>query len=230
MIPQLTLNIALRDDATFENFHVGENNTLVAHLKSFVSNAKDKYIYLYGPESAGKTHLLTACCHAKSEQDKSAVLISLAHYYDYDPEMLEGMEYLDLLCLDGIHFIAGNTAWEQAIFHLYNRIVDTSCQLMIASHTAPRHLSLQLPDLISRLTQGTIFSLKALSDEQKVQAVQLHAMCRGMQLPDAVADFLLRRITRDMASLIDILEKIDQAQLVAKRPVTIPFVKTALGM
>ena len=44
-----------------------------------------------------------------------------------------------------------------------------------------------------------------------------------------VADYLLRRCPRDMDSLFNLLNRLDQASLAAQRRLTIPFVRDLLG-
>ena len=63
-------------------------------------------------------------------------------------------------------------------------------------------------------------------DEQQLSAVlQLRAKGRGLEFPDEVVAFLLKRCARDMNSLFDLLEKLDRESLVAQRKLTIPFVR-----
>ncbi|HKJ77017.1 MAG TPA: DnaA/Hda family protein, partial [Gammaproteobacteria bacterium] len=82
-----------------------------------------------------------------------------------------------------------------------------------------------LPDLVSRLGWGLIFHVRPLSDEQMIDALQLRARQRGLDLPADVARYLLRHYRRDMTSLASLLERLDHASLVAQRRLTIPFVK-----
>ena len=45
--------------------------------------------------------------------------------------MLDGLENIDLVCLDDIQLIAGNKEWQQAVFDLYNRMVEQNKCLII---------------------------------------------------------------------------------------------------
>jgi DnaA family protein len=47
-------------------------------------------------------------------------------------------------------------------------------------------------------------------------------------LPDDTAAFLLSRSRRDMSSLYGLLDKLDTEALIAKRRLTIPFVREVL--
>jgi len=226
---QLTLGFALRDDATLDNFFPGDNPALLVALHTFIEAPVDPYCFLHGPEQVGKTHLLTAVSHALTALNKSSILISLADHAQLSPLMLEGFEDLDCVVIDDLEIIAGNREWEEGLFHLYNRLLASNTQLIIASRLPPSDIPIQLPDLQSRLSQGVVYAVQPLTDQHKLHALKTRAEERGIVLPGNVAEFLIRRCGREMLTLMAMLDTLDKAQLVAKRPLTIPFVKHTLG-
>jgi DnaA family protein len=94
---------------------------------------------------------------------------------------------------------------------------------------APRECGFQLPDLASRMSRLPVFQLRPLDEAQRVSALQLRAGHRGLVLPDETALYLLRRVPRDMASLYEMLDRLDFEALRAKRRLTIPFVRDVLN-
>ena len=94
---------------------------------------------------------------------------------------------------------------------------------------SPRECPIELPDLQSRMARLAAFQVRALDDEQRIAALQLRARHRGLELPDETASYLLSRSRRDMASLYELLDKLDHEALRAKRRLTIPFVREVLG-
>jgi len=145
--------------------------------------------------------------------------------------VLDGMEQLALICIDNIECVAGDEPWEMAIFDLYNRILETGrTKLLITGDRPPRQLNLKLPDLASRLDWGQIYRLQPLSDEDKLQALQLRSRLRGFELPEDVGRFLLKRLDREMRTLFITLDKLDRASISAQRKLTIPFVKETLDL
>ena len=221
---QLVLNIRWRDDATFTNFSAGANQNLLDCL----TTAKEKIIYLWGQKSCGRSHLLQACCHQANENGLTAMYLPFEQQKDFSPAILEDSENLDLLCLDNIDLVTGNKEWETALFHCYNRIQTTNTRLIFSASATPQSLSWQLPDLQSRLCAAVIFQVKELTDNEKLNALELRAKLRGMVLKKPVAEFLLHHYQRDTENLFIALEKLDQASLIAKRKLTIPFVKEIL--
>jgi len=59
--------------------------------------------------------------------------------------------------------------------------------------------------------------------------LKLRARHRGLELPEETAQYLLRRLPRDMATLYDWLDLLDVAALAAKRRLTVPFVREVLA-
>lgn len=224
---QLTLSLSLRDEATFDNFYKGANAHVVRSLHELLSGDGEWFLYLWGQSSTGRSHLLQACCHASSEQQAVAYL-ALRDNTDLQPAMLEGLEQLSLVCLDDIDSVMGNAAWEEALFHFYNRAKEAGTCVLMSANAPPKQLRCQLADLQSRLSAGLVSQLQALNDDQKILALQLRASRRGLRLQREVAQYVLRHYPRDMSALFHALETLDRASMVAKRPLTIPFVRDVL--
>ncbi|WP_420824459.1 DnaA regulatory inactivator Hda [Sulfurivermis fontis] len=222
---QLTLRIGLRDSATFANFLPGDNAAAL-HL---LQQGGEPFIYLWGAGGSGRSHLLQAACHAVTAGGGSPAYLPLAGLADTGVAMLDGLEQMSLVCLDDLQAVAGNAAWEEALFHLYNRVRDAGGRLLAAADASPVTLGIQLADLRSRLAWGPVFQLQPLDDAGKLAALQLRARARGMDLSEEVGTYLLRRCPRDMQALFELLERLDQASLAAQRRLTIPFVRELIS-
>lgn len=229
MTVQLTLPLSLRDDATFDNFYSSANEHCVAAVQASASGVGDPFIYLWGQEGAGRSHLLQAACHVAAQKSRTCVYLPL-NTPGLTPQILHDLEHMHLVCIDDIDAIAKDSTWEEALFYLYNRIREASGTLLIAGAHAPAHLGLNLPDLVSRLAWGVVFQLHVLSDEDKLAALSMRAKLRGLVLNEEVGQFLLRRCPRNMTQLFSILDILDKASLQAQRKLTIPFVKSVLGV
>lgn len=226
---QLTLSVAVRDDARFANYYAGPNEQVVQSLQAQWTIKGEPYIYLWGAAGVGCSHLLQAACHYAEGLGHQSVYLPLDELVEYSPAVLESMEQLPLVALDNIQAVAGNAEWEEGLFHLFNRIRDRQSHLLIAGDAAPNRLGIQLPDLSSRLSWGMVYQVEPLEDDDKVLALLLRARRRGLNMSDDVARFILTRGPRDMQGLFDLLEQLDQASLSAQRKLTIPFIKAEMG-
>lgn len=227
---QIPLGITLRDDARFENFLSQGNELLCNTLDQAARGQGEQFLFIWGNPDSGCSHLLQAVCHASDPAGRTAVYLPLDELMELGPGVLEGMEHLDLVCLDNVQAIAGNKLWEEGVFHFFNRIRAENNRLLVAADRAPRQLGLNLPDLASRLTWGMVFQVHNLDDAGKVKALQLRARGRGFNLSEEVARFLIHRASRSMSDLFDLLDQLDAASLSAQRKVTIPFVKQVLNL
>lgn len=222
---QLVLPLQLADHAVFGSFLAAGNEHVTDYLKSLPAVSTAHGAWLWGATATGKTHLLQAACEGFADR---AVYVPLAELAGAGPRLLDGLGSRDLVCIDDIHLIAGDSGWEQALFNLFNEAAEAEHQLVVSATSPPRKSGIVLPDLQSRLQRLPTFQIHALDDAQRVAALQLRARHRGLDLPDESARYLLTRSKRDMGSLYELLDKLDLEALRAQRRLTIPFVRSVL--
>ena len=209
----------------FASFIQGKNKELLSLLNTVTKKEQNECLYIWGPHGTGKTHLLQAACKQASEINYQVAYIPLKHHKEFDPEILNGLGQLDLICIDDVEFISDNLEWQQRLTLVYNEIRDNSNSIIFSSTFSPRSISIELDDLRSRLSWGQVFKIKPPDDQLKIQILKKKATERSFELSNNVAEFLIHRSDRDLNSLIIILDKIDRLSLAKKRKVTIPLVK-----
>jgi DnaA family protein len=224
---QLTLGVQLKERATFASFHTARNQELVAHLRHVASRTPAGTTWLAGPHSAGKSHLLQAVC-AEVGEGKRVAYLPLETLLPFGPETLAGAESLDLACFDDVQAIAGLEAWEQRLFSIWQAAFERNSSLLFAARENPAHVDFGLADLKSRLTSAAVFAVRELNDEEQLEALELRARLRGLELPPETARYLQRRFPRDMRTLCDILDTLDDASFVAQRRLTVPFIRDVI--
>tara|TARA_R110000737_G_scaffold267488_1_gene274980 strand:+ start:511 stop:1221 length:711 start_codon:yes stop_codon:yes gene_type:complete len=232
-VSQLTLSVQLPDDETFASFQSESNQMVVQQLSHFLDgivdeNKKVHSLYLFGLTGVGKSHLLHASCAYADTLGITSLCLSFSELTQLSVDVLDGLENIDLVCLDDIQLIAGNKKWQQGVFDLYNRMIEQNKCLIITGDQSVAQLNISLPDLVSRLSWGLTEQLKPLSDKEKSFALQYRAQQRGLYISDDVASFLINRLSRDMTSLLAALEQLDQASIREQRRITIPFIKDVL--
>lgn len=227
---QLVLGVRLRDDARFDNFHGDRNREAAQRLFSvFTQPSGIPVVAVCGDSDTGKSHLLQAVCHHAEAIGKPAVCISIAELEPVGPEALAGLDAMDVVALDDIDRVAGRADWEEAIFHLYNRLHDGGHTLLVSLSEVPGSLPFVLPDLVSRLHHGLTVQLGIYRDDDRLRILMARADQRGLTMTDDVAGFIMRRAPRGMSELLGILDTLDENSLQAQRRLTIPFVKTVMG-
>jgi DnaA-homolog protein len=218
---QLALAMRLRADAVFESFAPGQNSEILAALKS----ANGVPLWLWGAQGSGKTHLLQAVCAGAGD---SAAYFPLHRSLALPPESLAGFERSHVLCVDDVDAVAGDQAWERALFRLFNEATELRTRLIFAAAAAPRQAAWSLEDWRSRAASCVVYQLRELDDEGRIEALRLRAAQRGLQLPYETSEYLLKRMPRDLHSLFQILDTLDEASMVEQRRLTIPFIRDEL--
>jgi DnaA family protein len=225
---QLPLRIYLDNFSTLDNFFVGHNAELIDQLMQLPKQTKQMF-YIWGASQSGKTHLAQAICHylAQSYANKTSVYLPLNNSH-LTPKVLEGLSSIDFIFLDAIEIFEKEHEWSIALFNLFNEIKETETCLIIFSDKAPRQLSFQLKDLISRLSSMTTYKLNKVEQSFQGLFLQEQAIKMGMDINSDVIQFILNRTQRNLAHLIKIFKILNKQSLAHQRKVTIPFVKQIL--
>lgn len=240
---QIALDLGHTPEVTLENFIVTGNENLISVLKN-IQNAwqqnlsgstglrpDQRMIHFWGASGSGRSHLLAAM---KTKASELGIHIFLLNHESTPDEwriagdsLLENSLEVGLLGIDDIDHL--DDFAQGALFRLHNAIRESEHQYLLTSSLNPI-TQLQLrDDLKTRLAWGLVFQMHVLSDDEKLQALQLSANARGLNLSPEVPQWLLRHFHRDMPSLMSLLDALDTYSLETKRAITLPLVKEMLA-
>lgn len=228
MARQDLLDLYRDQTLSFDEFIESDNAELLAHLRGLKHASGHQLFFLWGGAAVGKSHLLQALCADFHAAGKTSVYLPLA-LPALQPQVLQGMEQADLVCLDDMQAHRGDSAWEHEIFHLFNQVRDCQGVLLLAARAAPRQLNFELADLNSRLSWGLAYPVHPVAEEQRADYLLQQGKHRGMEFSEQVLSYILNHSNRDMASLLDFVQQLDQASLEQQRRITVPFVKQLLS-
>jgi len=228
-VRQLPLGVQLGVSLRFETFAAGANAAAIEALRRLADGASTAPVWVYGPPGSGRSHLLQAACAEAGRGGRSAAYLPLAQLRVDGPQLLDGFEQLALVALDDIDAVAGDAAFESALFTLYNGLAEHGRGLAIASAGSPAATAVRLPDLASRLAASEVHRLEPLAEPEQADALRRRAERRGLELPDETLAFLTRRAPRDFATLCRMLDALDSESLAAQRRLTVPFVRDWLA-
>jgi DnaA-homolog protein len=224
-VKQIPLGVRLRDRTVFASFVVGDNALALAALQAMAAGAADRKAFLHGADGSGKSHLLQALCAAVP----GSAYFPLGQLLSSGPEVLDGADQLAAVAIDDLQRVAGNKDWEQRLFNLYNECDARGTRLVVTAPAPVAGLGIALPDLRSRLASMPHFALRPLDESQQRLALQRRAAQRGLELPDEAVRYLQRRFARDMATMQELLDRLDAASLEEQRRLTVPFIKQVTG-
>ena len=225
--PQIPLQLEPRRPDRFDEFVAGPNENVLAAVRQLLDETGGS-LFLSGPEGSGKSHLLNALCHAARENGLAAFYIALKRLPEEAAASLEGLQVLDLVCVDDLDAVAGNPVWENALFACFNEVRAAHGRLLVSSSQSLASLELCLPDLASRLAWGVRQNLRLPDDNGKLEILQQRARTLRIELPEDVQNYLLKHSKRDMSSLLLALERLKDAAFVGKRKITVPLAREIL--
>ena len=233
--PQLPLGFEPGELFTFDSLVAGKNSVAVGLAWQMAASGysgsaeSEQQLYIWGEPGMGKSHLLQASCNLAAKNQRTVCYLTQDEILDQPTDIFDGLEQIELVCLDDIETWLVDATWEIALFDLINRMRENSSCLMLASSRSPDEDFVKLPDLRSRLAWGPVFHLQDISDEEKYQALSYRARQNGLELPENVADYLMKRYPRDMFGLFERLSVLDKASMAMQRRLTIPLVKSVFS-
>jgi DnaA family protein len=227
---QIALDIGLSAGPTLVNFCAGPNAAALRHMELWVgaksaanSNAPTRSpvpTYLWGIPGSGKSHLLKAAREALREQGARVGWLDASVH-----SAPEFSEFWAAVVLDDVHLYTA--AQQHTAFNWFVNAQTHQRPVLAAGDCAPVDLKLR-DDLRTRLGWGHIFQLQPLSEPERRAVLRQAADARGVFLGDEVMDFMLTRFSRDLGSLMELLELLDGYALQTKRAITIPLIKSMM--
>ena len=223
---QIALDIGLTTGPTLKSFFAGPNEAALRHLELWVGNQPVAAIrspvptYLWGSGGSGKTHLLKAVQLALREQGAAVGWLDAS--VQEPPQFNEGWA---VVLMDDVHLY--NSVQQHAAFNWFINAQTHQLWALAAGALPPADLKLR-DDLTTRLGWGHVFQLHALSEPERRAVLRQAADARGIFLGDEVMDYILTRFSRDLGSLMELLNLIDGYALQTKRGITIPLIKSMM--
>ena len=223
---QIALDIGLASGPSLRNFLAGPNLAALEHLVLWSGYDKRSPVptYLWGESGSGKSHLLRAVFTQLKQQGSPVGWLDASIA---EPQAFQ--ESWRVVLLDDVHLYTA--VQQQAAFNWF--VNATSPQdgqqrwVLASSKVPPSDLQLR-EDLRTRLGWGHIFHLQVLSDSERRAVLRSEADARGLFLSDEVMSYMLSRFSRDLSSLMSLLDHLDQFALQTKRAITIPLIKSML--
>lgn len=223
---QLALDIGLATGPTLAHFFAGPNEAALRHLELWTGSAQTAATrspvptYLWGGSASGKSHLLKSVREALREQGATVGWLdpTVAEPPDFD-------EHWAAVLMDDVHQF--NTVQQHAAFNWFVNAQTWQRGVVAAGELPPADLRLR-EDLRTRLGWGHVFQLHALTEPERRAVLRQAADARGVFLGDEVMDFMLTRFSRDLGSLMQLLEHLDAYALQTRRAITIPLIKAML--
>ena len=214
---QLIFDFAERGYPGFDKFLGTENAELVYVLQ----HKHDPFIYVWGEEGAGKSHLLRAWVAQALDAGKKAVYIDAAA-----TPLTEAAFEAEYLAIDQIEKL-GNE--EQALlFAVFNRFRNSGKGfLLLSSEHTPQQLVIR-EDLRTRMAYCLVYEVKPLTDREKIDVLVSMAAARQVTIDPEIFEYLLNHWQRDMDSLMQMLDTLDNYAVTMGKRIPLPLLRQLL--
>ena len=225
---QQILGLSVTANKTFANFNAGRNAALLAMLTDLTEQAPN--MHLVGSAlGVGVSHLLQATCHHYAMQGLVAYYLPMQQLVE-TPFMLDGLEQADCLAIDDWVVTETSLEFQRQIFGLYERAMAQSnhvkrCRILWGSQGQLEANPDLMPDLVSRVKLAYHAEVFAASDDSLGQIVLQRAQERGLMLTVKVRDYILQRARRDLVTLLDWIDRLDEAQIRNQQPISFKLVR-----
>lgn len=216
---QLLLHFDHRIADGREDYLVTPSNQTAVAMVDRWPDWPDQVVALSGPAGCGKTHLAHVWCEKAKAISIEARELGEANVGD--------LLHRPALVVENMHEL--NTDGEAALFHLINGMREQGAYLLLTGIGLPGYWPAQLPDLSSRI-KALHFVEIAPPDDGLLGAVLLKLFDdRQLIVSHEIVAYLTPRIERSTDAARRIVAAIDEAAMVQKRRITLPFVRDVLA-
>jgi chromosomal replication initiator protein len=135
---------------------------------------------------------------------------------------------VDALLIDDIQFFAGKDTTQEEFFHTFNALFESKQQIILTCDRYPKEVDKLEPRLKSRLGWGLSVAIEPPDFETRAAILLSKAQDKGVDVPEAVAMLLARRIRSNVRDLEGALNTLAARANFFGRPITAEFAQETL--
>ncbi len=228
---------------TFETFVVGPANRLAAAAARRAADSPGvnyNPLFLYSDSGLGKSHILSAIAHRsqKNHPERNVLYqplevhlgeLTQALERGEDQDLHSRYEALDILLLDDVQFLTGQSQAQEMLLRTLDRITARGGQVVLASDRPPSEIDGLDSRLLSRFSGGLIVDIGTPDLETRVAILHRKTEARGGVLEPGVAEALARTPFRNVRELQGALNRVLVLQELEGRPVSVEELPSVVG-
>jgi len=212
----------LREEYTFDNFVIGQNNSFAANAAMAIAkNPGTGYnpCLIYGGVGLGKTHLIQSIGNSVHQEfdDLKVVYVTMETFTnDFIQSIREKKtqafknkyRYADVLLLDDIHFLQKKPETQEELFHTFNALYEANKQMVFTCDRPVSEIRDLTDRLRSRFERGLNVDLQPPSYETRYAILKKKIEHAGIDVPEEVIELICNNVTTNVRDLEKALTKL----------------------
>ena len=238
------LDSQLNQEQRFDNFIEGDSNRLARSVGLSIAENPHQVtfnpLFIYGSSGVGKTHLVNAIgTRAKELFRDRRVLYVGAHQFALQygtaskgnerPEFMHFYQTIDLLIIDDIQELVGQTATQNEFFHIFNHLKQNGKQIILTCDRPPAELQGMEERLLTRFKWGLTCELEKPNQELCRKILVNKIRRDGLTIPEDVIDYLAANVNESVRELEGIVNSLMAFSLVYNRDIDLAMAEQVLG-
>ena len=189
---------------------------MISEIELFFSN-EENFLLLNIKEDLIRNYLFHASLNSCKTQPK---IIDLNKKI-FNPDVFKyPMVFIKNLSIDTL-----NQESEIFLFNGFNYCLNQNTKILFSSNDFIKNLDIKLADLESRL--NTVLPVEILNpaDEEKMNLINFELQQRGLEINDKEMQYIFTHHSRDLNSLLNLAEKLDEISHQEKKSISINLIK-----
>ena len=189
---------------------------MISEIELFFSN-EENFLLLNIKEDLIRNYLFHASLNSYKTQPK---IIDLNEKI-FNPDVFKyPMVFIKNLSSETL-----NQESEIFLFNGFNYCLNQNTKILFSSNDFIKNLDINLADLESRL--NTVLPVEILNpaDEEKMNLINFELQQRGLEINDKEMQYIFTHHSRDLNSLLNLAEKLDEISHQEKKSISINLIK-----
>ena len=189
---------------------------MISEIELFFNN-DENFLLLNIKEDLIRNYLFHASLNSYKTQPK---IINLKEKMFNPEEFKNPMVFIKNLSSDTL-----NQESEIFLFNGFNYCLNQNTKILFSSNDFIKNLDIKLADLESRL--NTVLPVEILNptDEEKMNLINFELQQRGLEINDKEMKYIFTHHSRDLNSLLNLAEKLDEISHQEKKSISINLIK-----